>query len=120
MGDLLPIPRRFIQTPGLLVILYEGLNAQRIVYMDGREHPVDPQPAWLGYSVGTWEGDTLVVDTRGFNDRTWLDAMGHPRTEALRLTERFRRRDFGHIEVDVTIDDPGRTPRPSRSGTRRP
>lgn len=106
MGDLLPIPRRFIQTPGLLVILYEGLNPQRLVYMDGRAHPVDPQPAWLGYSVGTWEGDTLVVDTRGFNDRTWLDAMGHPRTEALRLTERFRRRDFGHIEVDVTIDDP--------------
>jgi hypothetical protein len=106
MGDLLPAPRQFIQLPGLLVILYEGINPQRLIYTDGRKHPADPWPSWLGYSIGKWERDTLVVDTIGFNDRTWLDAMGHPRTEAMRLTERFRRRDFGHMEVDVTIDDP--------------
>ena len=106
MGDLLGIPRRFIQVPGLLVVLYEGINPQRLIYMDGRKHPVDPHPAWLGYSVGTWEGDTLVVDTRGFNDRSWLDAFGHPHSEAMRTTERIRRRDFGHLDVQVTIDDP--------------
>ena len=106
MGDLLSIPRQFVQTPGLLVILYEGINPQRLIHLDGRTHPVDPQPAWLGYSVGAWQGDMLVVETRGFNDRTWLDAFGHPRSEAMRLVERLRRRDYGHIDVETTIDDP--------------
>jgi len=106
MGDLLPVPRRLIQLPGMLVVLSEGVNPQRFIYTDGRKHPVNPQPAWLGYSVGSWEGDTLVVQTVGFNDLTWLDASGHPHTEALHLTERFRRRDFGHMEIQVTIDDP--------------
>jgi hypothetical protein len=104
MGDLLAIPRRFVQAPGLLVILSES-NPHRLIFTDGRQHPVDPQPAWLGYSVGSWEGDTLVVETRGFTDRAWLDAFGHPRSEAMRVTERLRRRDFGHIDVQVTIDD---------------
>ena len=112
MGDLLPIPRRFIQVPGLLVVLYEGYNPQRMIYMDGRKHPVDPQPSWMGYSVGRWEGDTLVIDTRGFNDRSWLDAFGHPRTEAMHIVERLRRRDFGHIDVEATLDDPGAYTRP--------
>ncbi len=84
LGDLPSIPRQFVQAPSLLVILYEGINPQRLIHLDGRRHPVDPQPAWLGYSVGAWEGDTLVVETRGFNDRAWLDAFGHPRSEAMR------------------------------------
>jgi hypothetical protein len=112
MGDLLPIPRRFIQVPGLLVVLSEGINPQRLIHTDGRKHPVDPQPAWLGYSVGTWDGDTLVVDTIGFTDQSWLDVLGHPRTEAMHITQRFRRRDFGHIEVQVTMDDPGAYTKP--------
>ena len=68
--------------------------------------PADPEPLWLGYSVGKWDGDTLVVDTVGFNDKGWLDGMGHPRSEALHVVERFHRRDFGHLDVEVTIDDP--------------
>ena len=106
MGDLLPLPRRVLHTPGLLAILYEGINPQRLIYTDGRKLPVDPQPAWMGYSVGRWDGDTLVVETNGFTDRSWLDGIGHPRSEATRITERIRRRDFGHMEIDVTIDDP--------------
>jgi hypothetical protein len=106
MGDLLPLPRRVIHVPGLLVVLYEGVNPQRLIYTDGRKLPADPQPAWMGYSIGKWEGDVLVVETSGFSDRSWLDAIGHPRSEATRLTERLRRRDFGHMEVEVTIDDP--------------
>jgi|SRR5688572_15905050 hypothetical protein len=104
MGDLLALPRRFVQVPGLIVMLSEA-NPQRLVYTDGRKLPVAPQPAWLGYSVGSWEGDTLVIETGGFNDKTWLDAFGHPRSEAMRITERLRRRDFGHLDVHVTIDD---------------
>src|SRR3979490_1331097 len=101
-----PQRRRVIQVPGLLVILYEGINPQRLIYTDGRKLPVDPQPAWLGYSVGRWDGDALVVESNGFNQASWLDGIGHPRSEATRVTERIRRRDFGHMEVDVTIDDP--------------
>jgi len=112
MGDLLPAPRRFIQLPGLLVVLYDGINPQRMIYMDGRKHVSDPLPTWMGYSVGTWEGDTLVVDSRGFNDRTWLDAFGHPRTESMHIVERIRRRDFGHIEVQMTFDDPAAYTKP--------
>jgi hypothetical protein len=111
MGDLLPVPRRFIQLSNLLVILYEGINPQRMIYLDGRKHVLE-QPAWLGYSVGRWEGDTLVVDTRGFNDRSWLDAFGHPRTEAMHIVERLTRRDFGHIDVQMTFEDPGAYTKP--------
>jgi hypothetical protein len=100
---------KIIQTPGLVVILYEKgpSNAFRQVFMDGRGLPKDPNPSWEGYSIGRWEGDTLVVDTGGFNDRTPLDDFWHPHTEALHLTERFRRRDFGHMEIQMTFDDPG-------------
>jgi hypothetical protein len=98
---------RIVQTPGLMVMLYESPNSpHRTVFTDGRPLPKDPNPTWLGYSVGRWEGDTLVVDTAGFNDRTWLDSAGHPQTESLRITERLRRRDFGHMEFQMTIDDP--------------
>jgi hypothetical protein len=106
MGDLLPLPRRVIHTPGLLAVLYEGINPYRLVYLDGRKLPENPQPAWMGYSIGKWDGDVLVVETSGFSDRSWLDAIGHLRSEATRITERIRRRDYGHMEIDVTIDDP--------------
>jgi hypothetical protein len=99
---------RMVQAPGLIVIMYQGTtnSVHRTVFTDGRPLPVDPNPTWMGYSVGHWEGDTLVVETAGFNDRGWLDIEGHPHTEALRITERFYRRDFGHMELEMTYDDP--------------
>ena len=102
-------PFKIVQTGPLMVILYETTanSAFRQVFIDGRPLPKDPQPTWLGYSVGTWEGNVLKVDTVGFNDRGWIDtAMGHPQTDALHVTERFRRQDYGHLEIAVTIDDP--------------
>ena len=100
-------PFKIIQTPGLVVILYEQLNLFRQIFLDGRKLMNNPNPTWLGYSTGRWEGDTLVVETSGFNDKTWLDtSMAHPATEALHVTERFRRKDFGNLEVRATIDDP--------------
>jgi hypothetical protein len=98
---------RIVQTPGLIVVLHESPNSpHRTIFTDGRALPKDPNPTWLGYSVGHWEGDTLVVESAGFNDRGWLDVGGHPQTESTRVTERFRRRDFGHMELDMTINDP--------------
>jgi hypothetical protein len=105
---------RIIQTPGLIAILYQGStnSIYRTVFIDGRELPKDPNPAWLGYSVGHWDGDTLVVESAGFNNKSWLDVEGHPQTEALRIIERFHRRDFGHMDLMMTIDDPGVFTRP--------
>ena len=98
---------RIVQTPGLIVLLFESPNSpHRTVFTDGRDLPKDPNPTWLGYSVGRWDGDTLVVTTAGFNDRGWLDSAGHPQTESLRITERLRRRDVGHMDFEITIDDP--------------
>src|SRR5262245_27632768 len=98
---------RIVQTPGLMLILYESPNSpHRTVYTDGRDLPRDPNPTWLGYSVGRGEGDTLVVTTAGFSDKAWLDSSGHPATGSLRITERMRRRDFGHMELEMKIDDP--------------
>jgi hypothetical protein len=98
---------RIVQTPAMILILYESPNSpHRTVFTDGRDLPTDPNPNWLGYSVGRWEGDTLVVTTAGFNDKGWLDSAGHPQTESLRLTERLRRRDFGHMDFEMTVDDP--------------
>ena len=99
-------PMKIVQTPNLVVILYEYQTIFRQIFTDGRALPQDPNPTWMGYSVGRWEGDTLVVDTAGYNDRTSLDLAGHPHTEALRMTERFRRRDASHLELQVTLDDP--------------
>jgi hypothetical protein len=102
-------PFKIAQLPQLIVILYETTanSTFRQIFTDGRPLPKDPQPTWLGYSVGTWEGDVLKVDTIGFTDQGWLDTgMGHPQTEALHIIERFRRTDFGHMEIAVTIDDP--------------
>jgi hypothetical protein len=100
------LPFKIIQTPGVTIILFEEFNNWRQVFTDGRALPVDPQPAWVGYSVGSWDGDTFVVRTSGFNDRSWLDAGGTPHTEALTTTERMRRTDFGHMDIEFTFDDP--------------
>jgi len=98
---------RIVQTPGIIVMLYESPNSpHRTIFTDGRDLPKDPNPTWLGYSVGRWEGDTLVIASSGFNESGWLDSAGHPQTEALRITERLRRRDFGHMDFEITIDDP--------------
>jgi hypothetical protein len=99
-------PFKIIPTRGVTVVLYELDNTHRQIYTDGRKLPVDPNPAWLGYSVGHWEGDTFVVDSAGFNDKARLDGFGHPRSEAFRVQERFHRRDFGHMDLQITIDDP--------------
>jgi hypothetical protein len=106
---------RMVQTPALTVIISEGISnsgVTRTIFTDGRGLPEEMNPTWLGYSVGRWEGDTLVVNTAGFNDRTWLDFSGHPHSEALRTTERFHRRDFGHMDFEMTIDDPKTFSRP--------
>jgi hypothetical protein len=111
---------RIVQTPGLIVILYESPNSpHRTVFTDGRDLPKDPNPSWLGYSVGRWEGDTLVITSAGFNDLGWLDSSGHPQTETLRITERLRRRDFGHMEFEMIIDDPKVFTRPFSVKTER-
>ena len=97
--------KRFIQTPAMIVILNEDLTYRQI-FMDGRALETNPDPSWMGYSVGHWDKDTLVVESSGFNDRTWIHD-GYPHTEALRMTERYRRTDFGHLEIAVTFQDPG-------------
>jgi hypothetical protein len=100
-------PFKIVQTPTLVVILYEQLGLFRQVFMDGRKVAANPNPSWLGYSTGRWDGDTLVVDTSGFNDKTWLDTTkGRPASEELHVQERFRRTSFGNMEVRATIDDP--------------
>jgi len=94
-----------IQTPGLLVMLNE-LNAMyRQVFTDGRALPVDPQPSWTGYSVGKWDGDTLVVQSIGFRDDLWLDVNGSPLTSAAKVTEKIHRPDYGHMDIELTVDD---------------
>jgi hypothetical protein len=102
----LAFPMKIVQTPSVVVVLYEYQTIYRQIFIDGRRLPVDPNPTWMGYSVGRWEGDSLVVTTAGYNDRTSLDLAGHPHTEALHMTERFHRRDVGHIDVQVTFEDP--------------
>jgi hypothetical protein len=97
---------KIVQTPGLILMLAEDLEYRQI-FMDGRELPKDPNPAWMGYSVGRWDGDTLVVESTGYNERTWVDAgAGYPHTENMRITERIRRSDFGHLTIEATWSDP--------------
>ena len=108
-----PQPRKIVQTPELIVIMYEGNQGLRQIFMDGRKLPEvneDLQPWWYGYSVGRWEGDTLVVESAGFRDDGWLDVYGSPLTSEGKLIERWRRTDYGHLEIDVTVDDPRPTP----------
>ena len=95
---------KIIQSPAVLAILPED-GTYRQIHTDDRQLPEDPNPTWVGYSVGAWDGDTLVVQSAGFNDQSWLDFFGHPHTEALRVTERYRRMDFGHMEVQMTFED---------------
>jgi hypothetical protein len=102
----IPYPFKIIQTPGLVVMLYEAVHSYRQIFIDGRPFPDDPDPSWFGYSIGRWDGDTLIVESTGFKDGGWLDASGRPASDSLRVTERFRRKDFGHMEIEVTIDDP--------------
>ena len=97
--------RRIVQHPNVVAILNTGLTYRQI-FTDGRELESDPLPTWTGYSVGRWEGDTLVVESNGYNNQTWLHARGLPHSESLRITERYRRPDFGHIQLDVTYEDP--------------
>jgi hypothetical protein len=102
-----PQPRKIIQTPSLIVILYEAQSGVRQIFMDGRSLPDnEPQPWWYGYSIGKWDDDTLVVETNGVRDDGWLDVNGTPLTDAAKLTERFHRVNDGNLEVEVTVDDP--------------
>jgi hypothetical protein len=105
-------PMKITQTPTLVIVLYEVPNNFRQIFVDGRALPQDPNPTWQGYSIGRWEGDTLVVDTIGFNDRSLVGRPAHPHSEALRVTERYHRRDFGHLDVQMTVDDPKTFVRP--------
>ena len=103
-----PFPQKFVQTPTLIVILDEGnVHSYRQLFLDGRGHPKDMDPLWLGDSIAKWDGDTLVVDTIGFNEKTWLSGQGVPHTDRLHVIERYRRPDFGHLEVEITLEDPG-------------
>ena len=101
-----PTPFKFVQTPGLSLILYETWVDYRQIFTDGRKLPESPEPAWYGYSIGHWDGDALVVETTGFNDEVWLDGLGLPHSEDLKITERFQRLSAGHLRMEGTIDDP--------------
>jgi len=107
LAGLLSEPIKIVQAPRLTLILYEVQNLRRQIYTDGRTLPKEVNlPDYMGYSVGSWDHDTFVVETAGFNDKTTLDAAGHPHGEGLHITERFLRRDFGHLDVEMTFDDP--------------
>jgi hypothetical protein len=100
-------PYKFVQTPSLMVVITESdTPGVRQIFLDGRAHPADPNPTWQGHSIGRWEGDTLVIDTTGYNDKSWLSLSGIPHTEKLHTVERIRRPDYGHIEVEITMEDP--------------
>jgi hypothetical protein len=101
-----PYPFKIVQTPKLTLVLYEIFVNYRQIHTDGRALPTERHPAWFGYSVGRWDGDMFVVDTVGINDRTWLDDSGYPHSDALRITERMRRVDFGRLDIEFTFDDP--------------
>jgi hypothetical protein len=112
-AGLLSEPIKIVQAPKLTMILYEAGNALRQIHTDGRKLPEEINfPAFYGYSTARWEGETLVVETAGFNDKIPIDGMGHPRSEALRTVERFRRRDFGHLDYEISFDDPKMYTRP--------
>lgn len=105
MINFVPVPFKFVHSSQLLAILYEA-GPYRQIFLDGRPHPQDPTPSWMGYSIGSWEGDTLVVDTRGITDRSYLDLEGLRHSEALRVIERFQRVNIGTIQVETTLEDP--------------
>jgi hypothetical protein len=99
-------PWKIVQTPELTIVLFENFTQYRQIFTDGRDYPEERAPTWFGYSLGKWDGDTFVVESLGFNDKSWLDDGGHPRSEQMKVTERFRRKDYGHLEIDFTFDDP--------------
>jgi hypothetical protein len=109
-----PTAFKIVQTPRLIIMLYEKDTTFRQIFMDGRPLPRDPDPSFMGDSVGRWDGDTLVVESVGFKDGGWLDRLGHPHSDQLHLTERIRRRDFGHLSIEMTIDDPKTYAKPLR------
>jgi hypothetical protein len=104
--DILPYLTKIVQLPDEILFLYEDLTSFREIHMDGRKLLEKPNPTWMGYSVGHWEGDTLVVEVNGLNGQSWIDTSGKPATDAMKLTERFKRLDYGHMELVITIDDP--------------
>ena len=101
-----PLLKKIVQTPGLIVVLSERNTAYRQIFTDARPLPADPQPSWNGYSTAKWDGDTLVVESNGFRDDLWLDRNGSPLTESARVTERYRRLNFGKLEIELTVNDP--------------
>jgi len=108
-----PYPWRILQTATHLFFLFEGnIHSYRQIFLDGRKHPQDPNPTWYGHSIGRWEGDTLVVDSVGFNDRFWFDFAGHPHTEQLHIIERYRRPDVDRLDYEITVEDPGAYTKP--------
>jgi len=110
---LAPYPWSIIQNRNYVYILFEGnIHSYRQIFMDGRKHSPDPNPTWYGESIGKYEGNALVIDTVGFNDKFWFDFAGHPHTEKLHIVERYRRPDLGHLEWETTIDDPGAYTKP--------
>ena len=110
--DSSPLPFKIVQTPYAVYVFYEENMVFRQIFLDGRKPVEDAEPRWLGYSTGKWSGDTLVVDTVGFHERYWLDAIGHPNSDKLHVIERFRRRDVGNLDVEITVDDPGAYTKP--------
>src|SRR5712691_4739866 len=108
-----PYPWRIVQTPTHIFFLFEGnIHSYRQIFLNQSKHPVDPDPTWYGHSIGHWDGDTLVVDTIGFNDKFWFDFKGHPHTEQLHVVERYRRPDFDRLDYEITIEDPGAYTKP--------
>ena len=111
-NHMIPLPIKIVQTPGVIITLFEEFFVFRQIFTDGRKLPVDPQPSWFGYSVARWEKDILVVESAGFNELTYLDGEGLPHSGDLRITERYRRPDFGHLVIEFTFTDPKYYERP--------
>ncbi|MCZ6756976.1 MAG: carboxypeptidase-like regulatory domain-containing protein [Bacteroidetes bacterium] len=114
-GGAAPFMAKFVQKPDLLIILFEDYPGFRQVFMDGREHPEDPNPSWVGHSIGQWDGDVLVIDTIGYNDRGWMSR--YPRSEELHIIERYTRSEYGRIDLEMTVEDPKVFTKPWTSGT---
>jgi hypothetical protein len=116
-GIMMVYAFKMVQTPNELIVMGEAQEPPRQIYLDGRALPKDPDPSWMGYSTATWDNDTLVVQTTGFNEEGWLDNVGHPRGQSMLITERFHRRDFGHIDLEIRYDDPKYYTRPFTNKT---
>lgn len=111
-ADAVPYPFKIVRGDRMMIILYEAVQSYRQIFTDGRKLPEDPNPTWMGYSVGHWDSDAFVVETSGFKNEAWLDNDGHPGSDALDVIERFHRKDFGHMDIEITINDPKAYTRP--------